>query len=156
MLCARRRDLHPRHQIRTHTVHTFGSSGHDVTRFVPRDLLESPGPAAYPTLEYDTLVPFFEFLNVAVDSGWPDCTEIFIRSFYPDKHDAFQMGYWLMFMAGAYLRKDEMSADKQDSGLVRRVLLIANALLNPQPFLRITVQEARAALFQALHKLGSN
>ena len=57
MLCARRRDLHPRHQIRTHTVHTFGSSGHDVTRFVPRDLLESPGPAAYPTLEYDTLVP---------------------------------------------------------------------------------------------------
>ena len=105
---------------------------------------------------YDTLVPFFEFLNVAVDSGWPDCTEIFIRSFYPDKHDAFQMGYWLMFMAGAYLRKDEMSADKQDSGLVRRVLLIANALLNPQPFLRITVQEARAALFQALHKLGSN
>jgi hypothetical protein len=45
------RTLEPRDCIVKHTLHTFGSIGHDAAAGIPKDLFASPGPAAYPTLE---------------------------------------------------------------------------------------------------------
>ncbi len=60
--------------IKSNTVHTFGSLGHDATAGIPKDLFLSPGPAAYPSLEYEPVPPNFhdESLNDGSDDDDDD------------------------------------------------------------------------------------
>ena len=131
--------------FRTHTMHLRSL----LNSWLPREffLRLTVASAAY---EAD----YVAFLDSVLRD---DASRTFTSSFYPDKHDAFQLGVVLAYIVGMIFKNRNISASNFQSGICVVLLTSLNALLCADPSKRAPTRLVHSQLLafaDALDKLA--